>query len=67
MEINFSRHATRRANLYGINQSTIVMVLKETELRPGTHEIIKQVKDFNHPLKMVVNVENDIITLPAIL
>ncbi|MFA4901180.1 MAG: hypothetical protein WC600_00390 [Desulfobaccales bacterium] len=63
MEIRFSRHATRRANLYGISKSTIITLLKETELRSGTHEIIQNVKGFKHPLKIVVFVENDIITV----
>lgn len=63
MEIRFSRHAARRADLYGIPQSTIIKILKETELRSGTHEIIQSVKDFKHPLKIVVAVENDIMTV----
>lgn len=63
MEIRFSRHATRRANLYGIPQSTIITILKEKELRLGTHEIIQKVEGFKYPLKIVVVVENDIISV----
>jgi hypothetical protein len=61
MEIRFSRHGTRRANLYGIPQSTIINILKKTALSPGTHEIIQKVKGFKHPLKIVVAVKKDII------
>jgi hypothetical protein len=63
VEIRFSRHAKRRADLYGIPQSTILAILKEKELPLGTHEIIQTVEGFKHPLKMVVAVENDIITV----
>ena len=63
MEIRFSRHAIRRADLYGIRQSTIVMILKEKALRPGTHQIIKRVEGFKYPLKIVVAVEAEIITV----
>jgi hypothetical protein len=63
MEIRFSRHSTRRANLYGISKSTIISILKETEFSSGTHEIIQNVKSFRHQLKIVVSVENDILTV----
>jgi hypothetical protein len=35
VEIRFSRHAKRRADLYGIPQSTIVRILKEKRTAPG--------------------------------
>ena len=63
MEIRFSRHAKRRADLYGIPQSTIVRILKEKELRLGSHEIIQTGEGFKYPLKIVVTVKDDIITV----
>jgi len=63
VEIRFSRHAKRRADLYGIPQSIMLTILKEKELPPGTHEIIQTVEGFKYPLKLVVAVENDIITV----
>jgi hypothetical protein len=63
VEIKFSRHAKRRAELYGIDQSTILTILKEEELHPGTHEIIKRVDGFKYPLKIVITVADDIITV----
>jgi len=63
VEIRFSRHAKRRAELYGIPPSTIITILKEKELRPGTHEIIRRVEGFKYLLKIVIAVEDDIITV----
>jgi hypothetical protein len=63
LEIRFSRHAKRRAGLYGIPESTILMILQEKELPPGTHEIIRRVEGFKYPLKIVVSVEDDTITV----
>ena len=63
MEITFSRHARRRADLYGIPQSTIVTILQEKPLDPGGHEIVKKVEGFKHPLKIVVVVEDDVMTV----
>ena len=66
MEIKFSRHAKRRASLYGIPESTILMILQEKELTPGTHEILQRVKGLEFPLKIVFSVEDDIITIITI-
>jgi len=63
MEIRFSRHAKRRADLYKIPQSTILTILKDKELPTGTHEIIQRVEGFMYPLKLVVTVQDDIITV----
>jgi hypothetical protein len=63
MEIKFSRHAKRRAKLYGISQTMITDILKTVSLHKGEHEIIKGVPGFKYPLKIVVSVENDLITV----
>lgn len=63
MEIKFSRHAKRRAKLYKIPESTILKVLEGKELAHGTQEIIGNVEGFMYPLKIVVIVEDDIITV----
>lgn len=63
MEIKFSRHAKRRAKLYGISESTVIDILKSINLHQGEHEIIKDVPEFKYPLKIVVSVEEDLITI----
>jgi hypothetical protein len=63
VRIEFSRHAKRRAKLYKILESTITNVLKDSGLSQGKHEIIKDVKGLEYPLKIVVDVESDIITV----
>ncbi|MDO8142212.1 MAG: hypothetical protein Q6358_11990 [Candidatus Brocadiales bacterium] len=63
MKIKFSRHAKRRAKLYNIQESTILNILQNIELSQGTHEIIENVEGFEYPLKIIIAVETDIITL----
>jgi hypothetical protein len=63
MNIKFSRHAKRRAKLYGIAESTVTDILASMNLHQGEHEIIKDVADIVYPLKIVVSVEKDTITV----
>jgi hypothetical protein len=63
VEIKFSRHAKRRAKLYKIPESTIIKVLEGKELNQGNQEIIENVEGLKYPLKIIVAVENDIITI----
>ena len=61
MEIEFSRHAKRRAKLYGIPESAILEILGRKELSQGILEFIESVEGFKYPLKIVVSKEDDII------
>lgn len=63
MEIKFSRHAKRRAKLYGISESMVIDILRNMNLHQGEHEVIKDVPGFKYPLKIVVSVEEDLITV----
>ncbi len=63
MDVIFSRHAKRRAKLYEISESTITAILARMNLHQGEHEIIKNVSGFKYPLKIVVSVEKDTITV----
>ncbi|HLE18016.1 MAG TPA: hypothetical protein VI728_07000 [Syntrophales bacterium] len=63
MKIKFSRHAKRRAKLYGIPESIITNILMDMNLQQVEHEIIKDVAGFKYPLKIVVSVEGDIATV----
>ncbi len=63
MEIKFSRHAKRRAKLYKIPESTILKVLEAKELNQRKQEIIEKVEGLKYPLKIVLTVEDDIITV----
>ena len=63
MKIKFSRHAKRRAKLYNIPTEIIEKILEEKELIQGNQEIVEDVQAFKYPLKIVVSVEGDIITV----
>lgn len=63
MEIRFSRHAKRRAKLYKISETTITGILRHLNLRQGEHEIIKEIRGFKYPLKMIVSIEEDLMTV----
>lgn len=63
MEIKFSRHAKRRSRLYQIPEATILKVLEEKDLTHGDREIIKYIEAFKYPMKIVVTVAYDIITI----
>ncbi len=62
-KIKFSRHAKQRAKLYKIPLSVIEDILKNKNLSSGKHEIVEEVKDQKFPIKVVVKVENDKITV----
>jgi len=61
--IKFSRHAKRRAKLYKISESTVEGILDVLELTDGEHEVIREVSGFKYPIKIVVAVEDNIITV----
>ena len=63
MEIKFSRHAKRRAKLYKIPESLILKILEGKDFNHRNQEIIEDVEGFKYPLKIVIAVENDIITV----
>lgn len=63
MIIKFSRHAKRRAKLYDIPEITIEKTLADLDLHDGEHELIKDVPGFKYPIKIVVSVENNIMTV----
>ena len=62
MDIIFSRHAKRRAKLYGIPESTVTDILANMNLLQGEHEIIKDIGQ-KYPLKIVVSVEKDALSV----
>lgn len=59
--IKFSRHAKRRIKLYHIPESVIVNILREKDFSVGHHEIVKVVAGFTLPLKVVVDVTDDLM------
>jgi len=63
MLIKFSRHAKRRAKLYDIPEITIEKTLADLDLDEGEHELIKEVPGFKYPIKIVVSVEHNIMTV----
>lgn len=63
MIVKFSRHAKRRAKLFKIPESMVEQILGGSDLSDGEHEIIRNVSGFKYPIKIVVAVENDIVTV----
>ena len=63
VKVNFSRHAKRRAKLYEIPESTIEKILADSDLNNGAHELIRDIAGFKYPIKIIVSVENNIITV----
>jgi hypothetical protein len=62
MKIIFSRHAKRRARLYGIPESAVSAILAKMNLTQGEHEIIKDIGQ-KYPMKIVVSLEKDTLTV----
>ena len=63
MKVKFSRHAKRRAKLYEIPESTVEKMLANLDLSDGEHELIRDIAGFRYPIKIVVSIENDIMTV----
>ena len=63
MRVEFSRHARRRIKLYNIPESTLLEILENIELSQGEHKIIEDVSGIKFPVKMVIAVEGEIITV----
>ncbi len=63
MKIKMSRHAKRRAKLYKIPEETINSVLSERELSEGENEIIQNISGFKYPLKIIIKVQDDLVTV----
>lgn len=63
MEIKFSRHAKRRAKLYQISESTVISILENREFSPGEHEIVEPIDNYYYPLKIIIAVEDQTITV----
>jgi hypothetical protein len=63
VKVKFSRHAKRRAKLYEIPESTIEKILADLELNDGEHELIRDITGFKYPIKIIISVRNDIMTV----
>ena len=63
MEIKLSRHARRRARLYGISPSIISDVLAGRDLSQGNQQIVVDVAGVAYPLKIVIFRKGDIATV----
>jgi hypothetical protein len=63
MKIKFSRHAKRRGKLYNISNELVIKILEEKQLQQGYNEIIENVGGFKYPIKIVVDVQEDLITV----
>jgi hypothetical protein len=63
VEIKFSRHAKRRAQLYKISETVVIELIKNETLVNGKNIIIKKIDAFKYPLKIVIEVEKEIIVI----
>ncbi len=63
MEIRFSRHAKRRAKLYGIPEATVEQIIANANLVDGENEIIEIAASFKFPLKIVAVLEDEVVTV----
>jgi len=63
MKIKWSRHAKRRAKLYKIPKREIVKILIKRRFDQGRNTIIEQINGIKYPIKVVVSVEEDLITV----
>jgi len=61
--IKFSHHAKRRGKLYNISEEIVRKILEGKDLIQGKKEIIEEIKGFRYPLKIVISVEEDMITV----
>ena len=63
MDINFTRHAKRRAKLYGVSLEMITGIVADKKLRDGRHTIIKKVSGLQFSLKIVLVVKDAAATI----
>jgi len=63
MKIKYSRHAKRRAKLYGISLVDVEAVLKRTKLLQGRQEITRSMKSRTLSVKIIVDVSQDTVTV----
>ncbi len=63
VEICFSRHAKRRAQLYGIPESTILDSVRSRVFSQGTTEVVAAVQALEYPLKIVVSRKDNMLTV----
>ena len=63
MIVKLSRHAKRRAKLYKIPESTVEKILADSSLSDGDHELIRNVSGFKYPIKIVVSVKSNVMTV----
>lgn len=63
MKVYFSRHAKRRIKLYNIPEERIEEILISKVLQQGRQELTEVVAGFDYPIKIVLKVEGELITV----
>lgn len=61
--IRFSRHARRRAKLYGIPEAAVEQLVAEAMLTTGENVILGQVPGISYPVKVVAALEGNVVTV----
>jgi hypothetical protein len=63
VNIKFSRHAKRRAQLYKLSMPAIEKIVKGAMLSEGEHEIIHDIAGVKFPVKICVAVEGNVAAI----
>lgn len=63
MQIRFSRHARRRAKLYALPEDELRKRLELSPLPGGRHEITISIPSITLPVRLIVDINSDIITV----
>jgi hypothetical protein len=63
VKIKFSRHAKRRAKLYKIPEGIVEIIIENCSLPEGNYEIVRDVKGFKYPIKVVIAIEENVYTI----
>ncbi len=63
MKFHCSRHARRRLELYKIDAAWVEMMILDSELGSGMHEVVSAIDGQKFPIKAVYTVEDDRVTL----
>jgi len=66
LKVNFSRHAQRRAKLYGISLSAIKEIIESDKVVQGKQKIVAKMSGHLHPVKIISSLEADRVTVITI-
>jgi len=63
LRVQFSRHARRRARLYGINEKDIVAVINDKIVNQQRMELVVNLSEYSHAIKIVASCIGEEVTI----